>query len=112
MTGKYRLRILEKEIGRACSTNRETRNAHRILVGKAEGKRSLGRPKRRWSDNIKIDLREMDWDVMDWIDLAHVRDWWRALVNTVLNLRVPKNAGKLLSCCTIGSFSGMVQFRK
>jgi hypothetical protein len=67
----------------------ETRNAYRILVGKPERKRSLGRPRRRWVDNIKIDLREIEWDGMDWVDLAKVRDQWRALVNTVMNLRVP-----------------------
>jgi hypothetical protein len=68
---------------------REMRNAHRILVGKPEGKRPLGRPRRRWVDNIKIDLRERGWDGMDWIDLAQDRDQWRALVNMVMNLRVP-----------------------
>jgi hypothetical protein len=66
----------------------ETRNGCRIVVGKSEGKRPLGRPRRRWVDNIKIDLREIEWDGMDWIDLAQDRDQWRALVNTVLNLRV------------------------
>jgi hypothetical protein len=60
----------------------ETRNAYRILVGKPEGKRPLGRPRRRWVDNIKMDLGEIGWDVMD-------RDQWRALVNTVMNLWVP-----------------------
>jgi hypothetical protein len=63
----------------------ETRNACRILVGKPERLRPLGRPRRRWVDNIKIDLR----DGIDWIDLAQVRYQWRALVNTVMNLRVP-----------------------
>jgi hypothetical protein len=63
--------------------------ACRILVGKPEGKTPLGRPKRRWVDNIKIDLREIGWDRMDWIELAQDRDKWRALVNTVMNLRVP-----------------------
>jgi hypothetical protein len=63
-------------------------------------------------DNIKIDLREIGWDGVDWIDLAEDRDQWRALVNTVMNLRVPKNAGKFLSGCTIGSFSGRTQLRK
>jgi hypothetical protein len=58
-------------------------------VGKPEGKRPLGRPRHRWADNIKIDLREIVWDGMDWIDLAQDRDQWRALVNTVMNLRVP-----------------------
>jgi transcription termination factor 2 len=67
----------------------ETRNACRTLVGKPEGKRPLGRPRRRWVDNIKIDLREIGLDGMDWIDLAQDRDQWRTLVNTVMNLRVP-----------------------
>jgi hypothetical protein len=58
-------------------------------VGKPEGKRPLGRPRRRWVDNIKIDLREIGWDDMDWIDLARYMDQWRVLVNTVKNLRVP-----------------------
>jgi hypothetical protein len=66
----------------------EKRNAYRILVGKPEGKRPLGRPRRRWVDNIKRDLREVGWDGMDWIDLAQDMDQWRALVNTVMNLRV------------------------
>jgi hypothetical protein len=64
-------------------------NAHMILVGKPEGKRPLGTPRRRWEDNIKMDLREMGWGAIDWIDLAQDRDQWRALVNTVMNLRVP-----------------------
>jgi hypothetical protein len=65
------------------------RNVYRTLVGKPGGKRPLGTPRRRWVDNIKIDLREIEWDGMDWIDLAQDRDQWRALVNTVINLRVP-----------------------
>jgi hypothetical protein len=60
-------------------------NAYGILVGKPEGKRPQGRPKRRWVDNIRMDLREIGWD---WIDLAQDRDIWRALVNTVVNLQV------------------------
>ncbi|PNF22964.1 hypothetical protein B7P43_G11390, partial [Cryptotermes secundus] len=67
----------------------ETRNAYRILVGKPEGKRPPGKPRRRWVDNIKMDLRDIGWDGMDWIDLAQDRDQWRALVNTVMNFRVP-----------------------
>jgi hypothetical protein len=67
----------------------EKRNAYRILVGIPERKRPLGRPRRRWVDNIKMDLREIGWDGMDWIDLAQNRDQWRALVNMVMNLRVP-----------------------
>jgi hypothetical protein len=76
-------------MGRVCSTNGEKRNAYRILVGKPEGKRPIGRPRHRWVDNINIDLRETGWDGMDLIDLAPDRDQWRALVNTVMNLRVP-----------------------
>jgi hypothetical protein len=65
------------------------RNTYRILVGNPEGKRPLGRPRRRWVDNIKMDLREIGWDGTDWIDLAQNRDQWRALVNAVINLQVP-----------------------
>jgi hypothetical protein len=67
----------------------EKRNAYRILLGKPEEKRPLGRPRRGWVKNIKIYLRERGWDGTDWIDLAQDRDRWRALVNTVMNLRVP-----------------------
>jgi hypothetical protein len=67
----------------------EKRNACRILVGKPEGKRPLGRPKYRWVDNIKMDLREIGWGDMDWIDLAQDTDQWRALVNTIMKLEVP-----------------------
>jgi hypothetical protein len=67
----------------------EKRNAYRILVRNPEGKRPLGRRRRKCMDNIKMDLKERGWDGMDWIDLAQDRDQWRALVNTVMNLRVP-----------------------
>jgi hypothetical protein len=67
----------------------EKRNAYRILVRHPEGKRPLGRPRRRWVNNIKIHLREIGWDGMDWIDLAQDRDQWRALVNAVMNFLVP-----------------------
>jgi hypothetical protein len=67
----------------------EKRNAYRILVRKPKGKRPLGRPRRRWVGNIKMDFGEIGWDGMDWIDLAQDRDQWRALVKTVMNLRVP-----------------------
>jgi hypothetical protein len=59
------------------------------LVGKTEGRRPLGRPRRRWVDNIKMNLGEIGWDGTDWIKLAQDRDQWRALVNTVMNLWVP-----------------------
>jgi hypothetical protein len=65
------------------------RNAYRILVGKTEGKRPLGTPRCRWVDNIKMDLREIEWDGMDWIELAQDRDQWKACVNTVMNFWVP-----------------------
>jgi hypothetical protein len=61
------------------------------------GKRPLGRPRRRWVDNIRMDLEEVEWGDVDWIGLAQDRNRWRALVNSVLNLRVPQNAGKLSS---------------
>jgi hypothetical protein len=67
----------------------ETRNAYRILVVQPEGKRPLGRQRRRWVDNIKMDLREIGWDGMDRIEMAQDRDQWMAVVNTVMNLRVP-----------------------
>jgi hypothetical protein len=67
----------------------EQRNTNRIFVGKPEGKRPLGRPRRRWVNNIKMDLRKTRWVGMDLIDLAQDRDQWRALVNTVMNFRVP-----------------------
>jgi hypothetical protein len=65
------------------------RGAYRALVGKPEGRRPLGRPRRRWEDNIKMDLREVGWEGADWFNLAQDRDRWRALVNKVMNLRVP-----------------------
>jgi hypothetical protein len=65
------------------------RNAYRVLVRKREGKRPLGRPRRRWVNNIKMDLGEVGWGDVDWIGLAKDRNRWRALVNSKLNLRVP-----------------------
>jgi hypothetical protein len=67
----------------------EKRNAYRLLVEKPEGRRPLGRPRRRWVNNIRMDLVEVEWGDVDWIGLAQDRDRWRALVNSVLNLRVP-----------------------
>jgi hypothetical protein len=80
----------------------EKRNAYRILVGKLEGRRPLGRSWRRWVDYIKMDLWEIGWGGMDWIDLAQNRDQWRSLVNTIMNLWFPQTIGKFLSSCTIG----------
>jgi hypothetical protein len=67
----------------------ERRGAYRALVGKPEVRRPLGRPRRRWEDNIEMDLREVGWGGMDWINLAQDRDRWRALENAVMNFRVP-----------------------
>jgi hypothetical protein len=80
-----------------------------LFVGKIEEKRQPGRPRGRWGDNIKMDLREIGWDGMDWIDLAQE---WRALVNTVMNLRVPQIAGKFLSGCTVGGFIRRAQLHE
>jgi hypothetical protein len=72
-------------------------------MGRPEGKRPLGRPRRRWVDNIIMDLRDIERDGMDWIDVAQERDQWWALVNTVKNLRVPQNAEKFLIAQSIVS---------
>jgi hypothetical protein len=67
----------------------DIRNSYHIFVSKPEGKRLVGRPKHRWVDNIRMDIREIVWKVVDWMHLAQDRDQWRVLVNTVMNLRVP-----------------------
>ena len=71
----------------------EGRGEHRFLVGKPEGKRPLGRPRRRWEDNVRLDLQEVGGGCGDWMELVQVRDRWRELVSTVRNLRVPKMRG-------------------
>ena len=75
----------------------ERRGVYRVLVGNPEGKRPLGRHRRRWDDNIKMDLQEVGGEGMDWIELAEDRDRWRALVNAVMNFKVPLNSGNLLA---------------
>jgi hypothetical protein len=81
--------IQNEKMGRACSAYRERRGVYRVLVGKPEGKRPLGRPRRRWEDNIKKDLQKVGCGGMDWIELALDRDRWRALLNAVMKFRVP-----------------------
>jgi len=76
-------------VGKACSTYGGSRGVYRVLVGKPEGKRPLGRPRLRWEDNIKLDLQEFGCEGIDWIDLAHGRDRRCALVNEVMNIHVP-----------------------
>jgi hypothetical protein len=75
----------------------ERRGVYRVLVGKPEGRRPLGRPRHRWENDIKMDLYKVGDGVMDWIELAQDRDRWRALVNAVMNLRVSQNAGNFLT---------------
>jgi hypothetical protein len=93
----------------AYSTNGEKRSVYRLLVGKPEGRRPLGRPRRRWFDNIGMDLVEVGWSDVDWIGLAQDRDRWRALLNSVLNLGVLQNAGKLSSIRTTRDLSSRAQ---
>ena len=83
----------------------EDRGMYSVFVGKPEGKRPLGRPRRRWVDNIRMDLQEVGCGYMDWIGLAQDRDRWRTLVSAVMNLRVPRNAGNSLTSCKPVSFS-------
>jgi hypothetical protein len=82
-------------MGVASITYGESRGVYMILVGKSEGKRPLGKPRRRWENNIKMDMQEMGCEDTDWIDVAQDRDRWRALVNAVMKLRVPQNARNL-----------------
>jgi hypothetical protein len=86
----------------------QMRSAHRILVGKPEGTRTVRRLQRKWEDNNKIDVREIKWNGMDWIVLARNRDQRRDLVNTVMNLRVQYNFGKFLrSCVMVACLEGL-----
>jgi hypothetical protein len=90
----------------------EKRNGYRLLVGNPEGKRSLGRPRHRWMDNIRMDLGEVGWGDVDWIGLAQDRNRWRAHVNSILNLLVPRNAGKLSSGLTCSGLSSSAQLHR
>jgi len=75
----------------------ERRSIYRVLVGKPEGKKLLGRPRRKWEDNIKMDLQEVGCGGVDWIELVQDRDGWGKLVNAVMNLRVPQHAGNFMT---------------
>jgi hypothetical protein len=82
----------------------EWKSVYMVLVGYL-GERQLGTPRRRWKDNIKMDLQEVGCGVMDWVELAKYWGRWRALVNAVMNLRIPQNVGKFLTSCKPVSFS-------
>ena len=92
-------------MGWACGVYGWGEGVYRVLVGKPEGRRPLGRPRRRWADNIRMDLQEVGCGYMDWIWLAQDRDRWWTLVGAVMNLRVPWNAGNFLTSCKSVSFS-------
>jgi hypothetical protein len=91
---------------------REKRNAHRLLVGKPEVRRLLEIPRRRWVNNMMMDLVEVGWGYVDWIGLAPDKDRWRAVVNSVLNLRAPYTAGKLSSVVTTWDLSSSDQLHR
>jgi hypothetical protein len=93
-------------MGWACGAYGWGEGVYRVLVGKPEGKRPLGRPRHRWVDNIKMDLQEVGCWHVDWIGLAQDRDRWRTLMSAVMNLRVPWNAGNYLTSCKPVSCSG------
>jgi hypothetical protein len=94
-------------MGGSCSRNGEKRNAFRLLVGKQEEPRPLGRPIRRWVDNIKMDHAEVGWGGVDWVGLAEDRDKWRGHLNAVMNLRV--HAGNFSGGCTTCGLSTTAQ---
>ena len=88
--------IENNKVRSACSTYGESRGDYRVLVGKPERKRPIGRPRRRWEDNIKMDLQEVRCEGMDWIDAVQDRGRWRAFLNAVMNLRVPLKSGEFI----------------
>ena len=83
----------------------EEKEVYRLLLGKPEGRRPLGRPRRRWEDNIRMALQKVGCGYMDWIGLAQDRGRWRTLVSAVMNLRVPGNAGNFLTSCKPANLS-------
>jgi hypothetical protein len=99
-------------MGCPCSTKWQKRKAYRLLVRNPERKRPLGRPKRRWVDNIRMDLVEVGWGDVNWFGLAQDRSKWGALVKAVSNFRVAYNAEKLSSGYTTGSLSSSAQLHR
>ena len=89
-------------MGGTCSTYGDRKGVYRVLVGKPEGKRPLGRPRGRREDNIKLDLHKVGCGGVDWIELVQYMERWRAFVNAVMNLRVPYNVGNFLTSCRTG----------
>jgi hypothetical protein len=85
----YVYEIREDNMGRACNGHGKMRNIYKIVVGKSEEELSLRRSRRIWEDNIRMDLRKIGWEGVNWIHLGQGKDQWRALVNTVMNFRVP-----------------------
>ena len=102
-------KIEKNEMGWACGAYEWGEGGVRVLVGKPEGKRPLGRPRLRWVNNIRPDLQEVRCGYMEWIGLAQDRDSWRTLVSAVMNLRVPWNAGNFLTSYKPLSFSRTLQ---
>ena len=98
-------KIGKNEMGWACGAYGWGEGVYRVLVGKPEGRRPLGRPRRRWVYNIRMDLQEVGCGYMDWIGLVQDRDRWWTVVSVVMNLRVPWNAGNFLTSCKPVSFS-------
>ena len=97
--------IEKNEMRWACGVYGWGEGLYRVMMVKPEGRRPLGRPRRRWVDNNRMDLQELGCGYMDWIGLAQDRDRWRTLVSAVMNLRVPWNAGNFLTSCKPVSFS-------
>jgi hypothetical protein len=85
------------------------RNVYKVLMGKREGKRPLGRPRRRWEDGIRMDLRKIGWESVEWIQLAQDRDRWRAIVNTVINFRV---LAPWRLCCSVQTIAGIASLTR
>jgi len=100
----------KNEMRKECGAYGLGQRVYRVLVGKQEGRRPLGRPRRRWVDNIRMDLQEVGCGYMVWIGLAQDRDRWRMIVSVLMNLRVPWNAGNFLTRCKRFSFTRRILY--